>query len=61
MAALTIEVDLLPEWQGNCTECGEEADADAQTIAININGKGVMHFHQVCAWKRMTFIFGELF
>jgi hypothetical protein len=56
-----IEFDFLPSWQGICDECGEAADTDAQTVVFLIGDNPPQHFHQVCAWKRATFIFGELF
>jgi len=58
---LTVEFDFLSQWDGTCDECREPSDLDAQTVVMTIDGKGPMHFHQICAWKRATFIFGELF
>ena len=56
-----IEFDFLPDWEGECDECGEASDRDRQTVVLTINGSQPLYFHQICAWKRATFIFGELF
>lgn len=61
MANFTIRFDLLERAEGNCDECGEPLDTDRQTIGISVKDHYWMMFHQVCAWKRATFIFGELF
>lgn len=61
MPELTLHLDVFKVTAGNCTECGEELDTDRQTVGISLDGWEWMRFHQVCAWKRATFIFGELF
>jgi len=58
---LDLKIGWLPGAEGNCDDCGEALDHDRQSIAMSVNDGGEMFFHQVCAWKRATFVFGELF
>jgi hypothetical protein len=61
MPEILWRLDFLPDWEGYCDECGEPSDRDRQTVIWRIGNADPQHFHQVCAWKRATFIFGELF
>jgi len=61
MPELIIHFDVFTVFTGVCTECGEELDTDRQTVGISLDGYDWMRFHQNCAWKRATFMFGELF
>jgi hypothetical protein len=58
---LELRFDFLPKWDGECDECHEPADTDAQTVVMKVGDHQALHFHRICAWKRATFIFGELF
>jgi len=61
MASMTIEIEFFDNADGYCDECGARLDTDRQTVGISVKDHNWMRFHQVCAWKRATFIFGELF
>lgn len=61
MSSITLQFDFFDHAEGNCDECGEPFDTDRQTVGISVTNHNWMRFHQVCAWKRATFIFSELF
>jgi hypothetical protein len=58
---LTIHFKAGMVTAGQCDECHELLDTDRQTIGLILDDKPWLLFHQVCAWKRATFMFGELF
>lgn len=58
---LKLEFDFLLTYDGACDECGEPAHKDAQTVVMRVNDHGSLFLHQVCAWRRATFVFGEIF
>lgn len=60
--SLTLLFEFFTARGEVCNECEEPLDTDRQSIAMTIDDSPLpLLLHQVCAWKRATFAFGEIF